>query len=70
MAPEVACPHCGEKNVIGSNICGRCMRDIRSIANPDRADLEHTAKTRNPHKKVGLIRRLKRWWIRRGRHAE
>ena len=66
----ISCPYCGEMNIMGSNICGGCMKDIRHLANPERQDLEQTAKTRNPHSQQSWWQRLKRWWERRGRNAE
>jgi hypothetical protein len=65
MEEKVPCPYCGEPNVYGSNICGRCMRDIREVANPERSDVEHTAKTKYP--KRSLWKRIRGWWIRRRR---
>jgi uncharacterized membrane protein YvbJ len=65
MEEKVPCPYCGEQNVQGSNICGRCMRDIRDVANPERSDVENTAKTKYP--KRSLWRRIRGWWIRRKR---
>ncbi len=68
---RIACPFCGERNVKGSNICGRCLRSIREVANPEREDYVETAKTANPNRgSAGWLRRLLRWWRRRGRRAE
>ena len=69
MKEKIQCPYCGEMNAMGSNICGGCMKDIRRLANPDREDLEQTAKTRNPILDRSLRRRLRRWWERRRRRA-
>ena len=69
MEDKVLCPHCGEANVYGSNICGGCMKDIRKLANPNRDEFEETAKTRNPHMNIGLWRRIARWWKARNRRA-
>lgn len=66
----VRCPHCGEWNALGSNICGGCMRDIRQIANPERSDLEKTAKKKMPRRPSGPLQRFLRWWERRRRRAE
>jgi hypothetical protein len=41
------------------------MRDIRDVANPERSDVENTAKTKYP--KRSLWRRIRGWWIRRKR---
>lgn len=65
MEEKIPCPFCDEPNARGSNICGRCMRDIRDVANPERADLEQTAKTKHPRR--SLLMRLKGWWVRRKR---
>ena len=70
MQEKIPCPHCGELNILGSNICGGCLKDIRKIANPEREDLEQTAKTPHPKGNLSLFRRLKRWWDSRGRRAE
>jgi hypothetical protein len=63
-APKVACPHCGERNAVGSNVCGSCLRDIRRVGNPNREDLIETHKTRHTPRPMtlrGLWRRMKRW---------
>lgn len=66
---KVRCPHCGEWNIRGSNLCGRCLRDIRSIANPEREDSIETAKTSRKVARKTLWKRIKRWWKRRKRRA-
>jgi len=46
------------------------LRSIREVANPEREDYIETAKTSNPSRGAGgLLRRLLRWWRRRGRRA-
>jgi predicted amidophosphoribosyltransferase len=59
---QIPCPYCGALNSEGSNICGRCMRDIREVANPERRDIEPTSKVINPVKRAGLLRQIIRWW--------
>lgn len=66
---KIPCPHCGELNIRGSNICGRCLRDIRSIANPEREDFIETAKTSRKYARRSWWKRIKRWWERRKRRA-
>ena len=70
MNEKITCPYCGESNVMGSNICGGCLKDIRHLANPERQDLEQTAKTRHPQSTLSLWQRIKKWWDRKGRRAE
>jgi len=68
MNDKVKCPYCGELNAWGSNICSRCFKTIREVANPERSDFEQTAKTKTPRKR-GLLRRIRRWWKRLTRNA-
>ncbi|MBW2699468.1 MAG: hypothetical protein JRF33_01505 [Deltaproteobacteria bacterium] len=69
MEEKIQCPYCGEMNVLGSNICGGCLRSIRRLGNPERQDLEQTAKTRHPRSDRSLWKRLCLWWERRRRRA-
>jgi hypothetical protein len=57
---KVMCPHCGEPNVLGSNICGGCLRSIREVGNPEREDFFETKW--QPPTPPGVITRIKRWW--------
>jgi hypothetical protein len=43
MDEGLPCPYCGELNALGSNVCSRCMKSIRHVTNPDRADYEATS---------------------------
>jgi uncharacterized membrane protein YvbJ len=70
MLDGIPCPYCGEKNAVGSNICGRCMRNIRSVTNPERPDFEETAKTRMKAQDRGLLGRIRAWWRKRQRNAK
>jgi len=56
---KIPCPYCGELNIKGSNICARCLRDIRHIANPEAEDSINTVTT--PAPKISLSRKFKRW---------
>lgn len=58
-AGRIPCPFCGESNVLGSNVCGRCLRNIRKVANPEAEDFVETVFTAPP--KPGPWRRFKRW---------
>jgi hypothetical protein len=54
----VACPFCGHANVLGSNICGGCLRNIRHVANPERTDFEETMFEHTAPPRAGFFRRL------------
>ena len=64
-AAKVACPFCGQLNVLGSNICSQCLRNIRHVANPERGDFEETVFEHTPPPRVGFFRRL--WRRLKGR---
>jgi sarcosine oxidase delta subunit len=64
-AERIPCPYCGESNVQGSNVCGRCLRNIRKVANREAEDFVETVFTAPP--RPSLWRRLKRW-LRRQRN--
>ncbi len=68
MEDMIPCPYCGELNVVGSNICSRCFKPIRDVANPERADFEQTAKTKVPTRR-GILKRFKHFWNRWRRHV-
>ncbi|HUU02743.1 MAG TPA: hypothetical protein VM425_15000 [Myxococcota bacterium] len=63
MSKKIKCPHCGEMNIEGSNICGRCLRNISEVANRERQDNIQTV-WQEPPPRPGLLRRMKRWWWR------
>ncbi len=56
---KIPCPYCGEPNVRGSNVCARCMRHIRHVANPEVEDFIETVQTRPP--RVGWLKRMRHW---------
>jgi hypothetical protein len=61
--PKVRCPYCGAHNAMGSNVCGGCMKDIRRLANPDRADFEETSwePSARPKARFRPWRKFRRW---------
>jgi predicted Fe-S protein YdhL (DUF1289 family) len=66
MSDKIKCPHCGELNVEGSNICGGCLRNISEVARREREDHIETVWQKPPLRSVrpSLLNRIKRWWWR------
>ncbi|MBW1809210.1 MAG: hypothetical protein JRJ87_13530 [Deltaproteobacteria bacterium] len=63
MSKKTKCPHCGEMNIAGSNICGGCLRNISEVARREREDHIETV-WQKPPPRPNLLNRIKRWWRR------